>query len=52
MIVKLQHHDENVALQIFSVFQESYKIEAAIIGVDDFPPLSRHLDEIKHSKAL
>jgi ribosomal protein S18 acetylase RimI-like enzyme len=39
----------NVANQIFTIFQRSYKIEAQLIGTLNFPPLLRNVDHIKGS---
>lgn len=50
MITKLDHSNEKVASQIFSVFQNSYKIEAQLIGTLNFPPLSRSAKDIAGSK--
>jgi len=50
MITKLDNSNSEVANQIFSVFQNSYKIEAQLIGVLDFPPLMRSVKDIKSSK--
>jgi ribosomal protein S18 acetylase RimI-like enzyme len=50
MITKLNNSDINVAHQIFTIFQNSYKVEAQLIGVDNFPPLLRSLEDIKVSK--
>lgn len=50
MITKLDHSYEDVATQIFTVFQSSYKIEAQLIGTLDFPPLSRSEENIENSK--
>ena len=36
MITKLEHSNEAVAEQIHTVFQNSYKVEAELIGVLDF----------------
>ena len=49
MITKLEHSDENVANQIFTLFQASYKIEAQLIGTVDFPPLLRSAKDISIS---
>ena len=49
MIKKLEHYNEITAQQIFTVFQNSYKIEAQLIGTLDFPPLRRSIDDIKNS---
>ncbi|WP_432410406.1 GNAT family N-acetyltransferase [Rasiella sp. SM2506] len=44
MIKKLQHNDIEVAKNIRTVFQASYKIEAALLQAVDFPPLQRPLE--------
>jgi ribosomal protein S18 acetylase RimI-like enzyme len=49
MITKLEHSNENVAEQIFTVFQNSYQVEANIIGTIDFPPLRRSAKNIANS---
>ena len=41
MIESLEHCSEEVAAQIYAVFQRSYKEEAQLIGVNEFPPLLR-----------
>ncbi|MCJ8274730.1 MAG: GNAT family N-acetyltransferase [Psychrosphaera sp.] len=50
MITKLDHSNEAVANQIYTVFQHSYKVEAELIGILDFPPLLRSANDIKSSK--
>ncbi|WP_042143645.1 MULTISPECIES: N-acetyltransferase [unclassified Pseudoalteromonas] len=35
---------------MYDVFQSSYKIEAELIGTDNFPPLSRGINDIRNSK--
>ena len=52
MITKLENSKEEVANQIFTVFQRSYKIEAQLIGTLDFPPLLRSAKDIENSKTL
>ena len=52
MITKLDNSNENVANQIFTIFQRSYKIEAQLIGALDFPPLLRSAKDIEHAKTL
>lgn len=49
MIDKLEHTQTAVARRIYQVFQSSYKIEAALIGVTDFPPLSRTVSDIEQA---
>lgn len=50
MIKKLDNSNAAIANQIFTLFQHSYRVEAELIGVVDFPPLSRTASDIKHSK--
>jgi len=50
MITKLDNTNKEIADQIFTVFQRSYRIEALIIGALDFPPLSRTIKDIEVSK--
>ncbi|MEW6982474.1 GNAT family N-acetyltransferase [Colwelliaceae bacterium 6471] len=49
MITKLEHSNEIITKQIFTVFQHSYKVEAQLIGVSDFPPLQRSVRDIANS---
>lgn len=49
MVSKLDNTNQDAAQQIFTVFQHAYQMEAQLIGVDDFPPLSRSVDNIIHS---
>lgn len=46
MITKLDHLNIDIATRIHSVFQQSYKIEAALIGTNNFPPLKRSVKDI------
>ena len=50
MISKLDNSIEAVARQIFAIFQNSYKVEAQLIGTFDFPPLSRTTKMIEESQ--
>ena len=50
MITKLDNSSEEVANNIFTIFQRSYKVEAQLIGTLDFPPLLRSAKEIENSK--
>ncbi|WP_199609513.1 GNAT family N-acetyltransferase [Flocculibacter collagenilyticus] len=52
MIKKLAHYNQVVAQQIYTVFQRSYQVEAQLIGVSDFPPLSRSVDDIQSADTL
>jgi ribosomal protein S18 acetylase RimI-like enzyme len=49
MITKLNNSNNNIAEQIFTVFQNSYKIEAQLIGTVNFPPLLRSAKDIQNS---
>ena len=49
MIKLLDHANNDTALQIYEVFQSAYQIEANLIGVKDFPPLSRSTKDIQNS---
>jgi ribosomal protein S18 acetylase RimI-like enzyme len=50
MIIKLDNSNDEIANQIFTVFQRSYKIEAQLIGTLNFPPLLRSVKDIEHSR--
>jgi ribosomal protein S18 acetylase RimI-like enzyme len=50
MITVLDNTDPEVAKQIYNIFQNSYKIEAQLIGVLNFPPLSRSIKDIENSR--
>ncbi|ATD01564.1 GNAT family N-acetyltransferase [Pseudoalteromonas spongiae] len=52
MIAQLTHSNSDIASHIYAVFQTSYKIEAALIGTDNFPPLSRTPQDIANSNTL
>ena len=52
MIAQLTHSNSEIASHIYAVFQASYKIEAALIGTDNFPPLSRTPQDIANSNTL
>lgn len=49
MIIKLDNSNNEIANQIFNVFQSSYKVEAQLIGTLNFPPLSRSAKDIECS---
>lgn len=49
MITKLDHRDLGVSKEIYIVFQISYKIEAKLLDVLDFPPLKRTIGNIQES---
>jgi len=51
MITKLDNFNEEIAKQIYTVFQRSYKIEAELIGTLNFPPLLRSIEDIQISKS-
>ena len=46
----LNHSATNIAQEIYALFQESYLIEAKLIGVHNFPPLNRSFSNIKNSR--
>lgn len=50
MIRKLDNSNSKIAHGIFQVFQRSYKVEAALIGVTDFPPLLRTARDIEQAQ--
>ena len=41
MIVKIDNKKIEISKEIYSIFQASYKIEAELLKVTDFPPLKR-----------
>lgn len=49
MIKKLDNTDVFIAKQIHTVFQNSYKIEADLLGATDFPPLKRSVKNFTKS---
>lgn len=49
MINKLENSDDDIANKIYTVFQNSYKVEAQLIGVLNFPPLLRSVKDIVNS---
>jgi len=52
MIDRLNNSNNKVAQQIYTIFQNSYNIEAQLIGVVDFPPLLRSAKDIENSTTL
>ena len=50
MITKLDNSNEDVANRIFTISQDSYKVEAQLIGTLNFPPLLRGANDISVSK--
>ena len=52
MITKLENSNEKIASHIFTVFQNSYRVEAQLIGALNFPPLLRSAKDIENSKTL
>ncbi len=52
MIKKLNQSNKEIAHQIFTIFQNSYKIEAKLIGTLNFPPLLRSTKDIENSDTL
>jgi ribosomal protein S18 acetylase RimI-like enzyme len=51
MISRLEHSNAEIADHIFSIFQQSYKVEAQLIGAANFPPLSRSAADIAQSES-
>ena len=49
MIKKIAHSDISNAEKIHALFQVSYRIEAALLGVSDFPPLRRTTSDFQNS---
>lgn len=49
MIEKLNNKNEDISRQICSVFQASYKVEAELLNVTDFPPLNRKLGDFQNT---
>lgn len=52
MILILNHSNELVAREIYGLFQSSYRVEAQILGLKHFPPLSRSVRDIQNSDAI
>ena len=52
MIQKLQNDNIEMAKQIRSVFQLSYRVEAKLLKAVDFPPLKRPLEGYLNSNTL
>jgi ribosomal protein S18 acetylase RimI-like enzyme len=52
MISELNQNTPLIAQQIYAVFQNSYQVEADLIGTDNFPPLKRTIDDIKISDTV
>ena len=46
MIKQVRNKNFIIAEKIYFLFQSSYLIEAKILGVEDFPPLNRTIDDI------
>ena len=49
IISELDNSNELIAQKIFALFQRSYKKEAELIGVDDFPPLRRSVQDLREA---
>ena len=49
MIVNLNNKSVAVAKKLFSIWQESYSIEAEILKVNNFPPLNRTVEDFVDS---
>ena len=50
-VKKIDHYQLNNANQIYSVWQRSYRIEADLLGIVDFPPLRRRITQIREAKS-
>jgi len=48
-ILILAHQKSTVAQELHKIWQRSYPIEARLIGVKDFPPLNRNLEEFRRA---
>jgi len=49
LIAKIDNRNINVAQQIYLIFQASYKVEAEILNVSEFPPLSKSVIDFTNS---
>lgn len=45
----LDHRSAEAAVDVHRLFQRSYRVEAELIGAEDFPPLRRTADQIRAS---
>lgn len=52
MIIKIDHRSLEISHKIYSIFQSSYAVEAAILQHHDFPPLKRTAEEIQQSQTI
>lgn len=50
-VKKINNKDKKACKEIFSIFQRSYKEEAGLLNVQDFPPLERQEADISDSTA-
>ena len=50
-VSRLDHKNDSIVAKIHSIFQRSYRKEAEIIGVRDFPPLRRTTDNLRETDA-
>lgn len=50
MIERLLNSESEIANEIHGVFQESYKVEASLLGANDFPPLRRSIKDYMKSR--
>ncbi|MDL5510921.1 GNAT family N-acetyltransferase [Arenibacter sp. M-2] len=48
MIKKITHSEISNAEKLHTLFQESYRIEADLLGVSDFPPLQRTTSDFQN----
>jgi len=51
MLELLDHCSEEVATQIHDIFQRSYKVEAELLRVKEFPPLQRNTSHIQAARS-
>ena len=50
-IGRLNQANVSVSRDIWALFQRAYRIEAKIVGVENFPPLSRTTEDIRTTKS-
>ena len=50
MIKQINNTNVSISYKIYNLFQLSYKKEADILKVTNFPPLSRRVDDILNSE--
>jgi ribosomal protein S18 acetylase RimI-like enzyme len=50
-IIVLSHQELIVAREIIELMHRSYRIEGALLGIDDFPPLRRRVEDVQGSSS-